>query len=126
MQTINITAAASDDTADKLIHSGLLKHDIEQIDILNYTQAISELFIVFQCFPQDNPRKVEQFKRLRRKTKILELYLVLDYERIINGTDEEILSYMKEVFIKGCETFLKPMKDFDWEGFYKEVMKRLS
>ncbi len=54
---------------------------------------------------------------MRRKTKTLELYLVLDYNRIMQGTDEENLQHIKEVFLQGYATFLKEMKGFDWEGF---------
>ncbi len=56
---------------------------------------------------------------MRRKTKTLELYLVLDYERIMQGTEEENLQHIKEVFVTGSETFLKPLKGFDWNAFVK-------
>jgi len=65
--------------------------------------------------------ETKQTKSLRRKTKTLELYLVLDYERVMNGSDPENLSHIKEVFVKGCETFLKPMKGFRWEEFESKI-----
>lgn len=121
MQNINISGAASDDVADKLITSGLLKDVVEKIDISKYTQLFNELFIIFQCFPKANPRKVEVFKKLGRKTKTLELYLVLDYDLIMKGSEAENLQHIKEVFLKGCETFLKPLKDFKYNEFENKI-----
>ena len=39
----------------------------------------------------------------------------------MQGADIENLQHIKEVFLQGCETFLKPMKSFDWENFEKEI-----
>ncbi len=58
---------------------------------------------------------------MRRKTRTLELYFVLDYERIMQGTDKENLQNIKDVFMEGCKTFLKEMKNFDWDSFEKEL-----
>jgi len=43
----------------------------------------------------------------------------------MNGTDEENLLHIKEVFVKGCETFLKPMKGFRWEEFEEDLKEVL-
>jgi len=83
---------------------------------------LSEILIVFKAFPvNDALHKNEAFSRMRRKTKTLELYLILDYERIMQGTDPENLQHIKEVFLKGCETFLKPLKDFKWNEFIQKI-----
>jgi len=85
------------------------------------------LIIIFQAFPKDYPaRKVLEYKIQRRKTKTLELYLILDYERIMQGTDPENLQHIKEVFVKGCETFLKPLKEFKWEEFNNQIQNILK
>ncbi len=39
----------------------------------------------------------------------------------MNGTDPENLNPIKEVFLKGCETFVKPLKDFKWEEFMEKL-----
>ena len=62
---------------------------------------------------------------LYRRTSVHLYYLLLDYERIMNGTDEENLLHIKEVFVKGCETFLKPMKGFRWEEFEEQLKQIL-
>jgi len=103
---------------------------INGFDTLNYLfgdiefeiSTIQIVLFVFKAFPKDDNLHTQQdFKRLRRKTKTLERYLVLDYERIMQGTDEENLLHIKEVFLKGCETFLKPLKGFEWKAFYKQL-----
>ena len=80
------------------------------MDLSQYTDVLSKVIVVFQAFPKNDPiHKGEEFKRFRRKTKTLELYLVLDYERVMAGTDDENLIYLKEIFIAGCERFLKSL-----------------
>ena len=103
---------------------------INGFDTLNYLfgdiefeiSTIQIVLFVFKAFPKDdNLHNQQDFKRLRRKTQSLEIYLILDYERIMQGSDEENLSHIKEVFVKGCETFLKPMKGFKWEEFEAKI-----
>jgi hypothetical protein len=43
----------------------------------------------------------------------------------MQGTDEENLLHINEVFLKGCETFLIPLKSFDCEGFEGKVKEVL-
>jgi hypothetical protein len=125
MKSIKITGAGDENSSIKIIDTGMLKSQLEFVNIKQYTNSIDILFIIFQCFSADNPRKVLEYKIQRRKTKTLELYLILDHERIMQGTDEENLNHIKEVFVKGCETFLKPIKDFKWEEFEEQLKQIL-
>jgi len=127
MRNFEITIATNEFANNKLDIVLNLRNKLNNsIKLSDFTSNIETLFIIFQCFPKDTKsRKVEEFKTMRRKTKTLELYLVLDYERIMQGTDEENLLHIKEVFLKGCETFLKPLKGFDWEGFEGKVKEVL-
>ncbi len=127
METINFTASYWKEISDKIKIYKDLQGKMENIDIVSYTSKFEMVLIIFQAYPKDYPaRKVETFKKMRRKTKTLELYLVLDYELIIHGTDEENLQHIKEVFLQGCTTFLKEMKGFDWEGFKKGISEMLA
>jgi len=120
---IDFTSAYDEAIENKIKVYRVLKQ-IGKIDF-SYT-VFNEVLIFFQCFPKDiKSRKVEEFKTLRRKTKTLELYLILDYERMVQGTDPENLQHIKEVFLNGCETFLKPLKDFKWQEFSEEIQKTL-
>ncbi len=121
---IDFTSAYHEAIEHKIKVYRELKH-IEKIDF-SYN-AFNDLLIFLQCFPKDiESRKVLEYKIMRRKTKTLELYLILDYERIMQGTDPENLLHIKEVFLKGCETFLKPMKGFRWEEFSDEMQKIIN
>ena len=118
METIYFTSAFWHEVKPKLDIYRQMQPQVQAINISKYTEKFEKLLVIFQCFPADiKSRKVETFKKIRHKTKTLELYLVLDYNRIMQGTDEENLQHIKEVFLQGCETFLKDMKGFDWEGF---------
>jgi len=126
MKKINFTAAFWHEIENKLLIFDTLNDYFNSFDLSNYNNNAFDLVIVFQAFPKDYPaRKVEEYKIQRRKTKTLELYLILDYERIMQGTDEENLKLIKEVFLKGCETFLKPMKDFNYIDFSEKLKQIL-
>jgi len=126
MKAINFTAAFWHEIEKKLLVFDTLNEYLKTFDLSNYNNNTFDLIIVFQAFPKDYPaRKVKEYKIQRRKTKTLELYLILDYERIMQGTDPENLNHIKEVFLKGCETFLKPLKDFRWEEFIQKINETL-
>ena len=124
MKNFEITSASTEEANGKLDPMLILRNTLnEKLSLIDYTDKTEGLFVIFQCFPKDiKTRKLETFKKVRRKTKTLELYLVLDYNKIMNSSDEENLTYIKEIFLQGCETFLKPMKAFDWEGFEKDII----
>jgi len=128
MRNFEITVATNELANNKLDGILALRNDLNNnIKLVEKTSSFETLFIIFQCFPKDiKSRKVEEFKTLRRKTKTLELYLMLDYERIMQGSDQENLQHIKEVFVKGCETFLKPMRGFRWEEFESKVREALA
>ena len=120
MKNINITTASWHEIEHKINIVSQFEDSLYETNIQKYTINFNALFVIFQSFPKDYPaRKVETFKKMRRKTKTLELYLVLDYDKIMAGSDVENLEHIKEIFWKGCETFLKPMKGFDWNTFVK-------
>jgi len=105
-------------------------HIIKSFNIFNSINfqyiELNEILFVFNAFQKEDVlHSPKEYKRLRRKTKTLELYLILDYERIMQGTDPENLLHIKEVFLKGCETFLKPLKDFKWKEFEEQLKQIL-
>ncbi len=126
METIFFSAALHEEIKDKIFIYQKLEMINNFINLKNYTNSLNELIIIFQAINPKSPRKVTEFKRLRRKTKTLELYLILDYERIMQGSDQENLQHIKEVFLKGCETFLKPLKGFKWNEFNNQIQNILK
>ncbi len=127
MKNIEITEAYYFPIAEKLNCISSIRDKIEDFIINDYTNLFSNLFVIFQAYPKEFPAfKAKEYKIQRRKTKTLELYLILDYERIMQGTDPENLQHIKEVFLKGCETFLKPLKEFKWEEFNNQIQTILK
>jgi len=126
MNEINFTAAFWHEIENKLAIFKSLNSIFKEFDLAFYNKNAFNLLIIFQAYPKDFPAfKAKEYKILRRKTKTLELYLILDYERIMQGTDPENLNHIKEVFLKGCETFLKPLKDFKWDEFEEQLKQIL-
>ena len=127
MNEINFTAAYWHEIENQLATFKSLNNLFKEFDLSLYNNKAFNLLIIFQAYPKDFPAfKAKEYKIMRRKTKILELYLILDYERIMQGTDPENLQHIKEVFLKGCETFLKPLKEFKWEEFNNQIQTILK
>jgi len=126
MEQLNFTAAYNKEVRDKINVYENLNIIFSNFSILEFTNSINEITIIFQSFnPSSKVMKPKECKVHRRKTKTLELYLILDYERIMQGTDPENLLHIKEVFLKGCETFLKPLKDFKYNEFETKIKELL-
>ncbi len=127
MRTLFFTAAYNKEIRDNISVYENMNLLFSNFSILEFTSSLNEITVIFQSFnPDSKVMKPQERKTLRRKTKTLELYLILDYEKIMNGTDPENLNHIKEVFLKGCETFLKPLKDFRWEEFNDEIQKIIN
>ena len=126
MKKINFTGAYWHEIKEKAGIYIELKNTLKIFDLAPYNNAEFDLFIIIQAYPKEFPPfKAKEYKIQRRKTKVLELYLILDYERIMQGTDPENLLHIKEVFLKGCETFLKPLKDFKYNEFETKIKELL-
>jgi len=110
METLNFSAAIHTEIKEKVFIYKQLRILFQDFDISKFSSTLKEVVIIFQAINPKSPRKVLEYQIMRRKTKVLELYLILDYERIMQGTDPENLLHIKEVFLKGCETFLKKNK----------------
>ncbi len=120
MAILRFTTSATEESSKKIDCFNVLNQLF--LDFQFNISNLSEILIVFKAFPaNDALHKNEVFSRMRRKTKTIELYLILDYEKIMNGTDPENLNHIKEVFLKGCETFLKPLKGFKWNEFMQAI-----
>jgi len=125
MRTLFFTAAYHTEIKRKIAIFDSLNILFSSFSILEFTNSFNEITIVFQSFKPDSHRTAKEYKTMRRKTKTLELYLILDYEHIMQSTDPENLQHIKEVFLKGCETFLKPLKDFKWKEFEEQLKQIL-
>jgi len=125
MKTIKFTSASWHEIGSKIDVVITFYQSFTNFEITPFSENLNGIFVIFQAFPKTIQRKVLEYQIMRRKTKVLELYLILDYERIMQGSDQENLQHIKEVFVKGCETFLKPLKGFRWEEFEEKLKQVL-
>jgi len=123
MKKIDFTTASWIDIDSKIKTVFVFAERFNGFDISPFlSDSIHGLFFIFQAYPKDFAAfKVNEYTIHRRKTKVLEIYLILDYEKLMAGTDAENLQHVKEVFVHGCEKFLKLMKGFRYEEFWKEI-----
>ena len=93
----------------------------KQLKLNDYCETISSLFVIFQCFAPDNKYvQVKEQLKFKRKTKILELYLLLDYEQVKKANKEVMLKLLAESYKLGI-LLLSKHKGFNTEKFQKEV-----
>ena len=112
---------------DKLINKlhnttevdGLLNSKLSEI---SYSKKIDSIFFVYQAIsPENTGHHVEDFKRFRRKTKVLEMYLTLNYYKFLEADNKQAKEMMSELYLKGIEKYLIPRKDFKGKEFYHDV-----
>jgi len=96
------------------------------LKISDYSEIYTSIFMVYQCFPIDSPYfNAKEYKRIRRKTNLIELYSLLDYNKIQNADEKEILHILSETYLKSIYQHLK-IKDFQHVKFYNDVLTLLS
>lgn len=96
----------------------------KELQLKSYCDTITSLFVVFQCFdPENDYIKPKAYQKLRRKTKVIELYLLLDYNKIKQADKATTLQILAENYISGVSEVLK-RKDFNIIEF-TDVVKRI-
>jgi len=99
----------------------------EKLNLTDYTSTISSLCAIYQCIKPENLPYIQPKERVvfRRKTKLVEMYLVVDYLAIEKANESEALQLLINTFLAGIQTLLK-RKDFNWEKFYNDVKSTVN
>ena len=93
----------------------------EKLKLQNYCETVTSLFVIFQCFdPKNEYVKPKVYQRYRRKTKVIELYLTVDYAKAKKAIKRTMLRLFCESYLSGIQSILK-RKDFDKKQFYTVV-----
>ncbi len=123
MNYFTFTSAAGRELRSKLENDLLLKKILNSnLKSEKYTDLISSVFCIYQAFaPDDIYCNFPEKKVLRRKTKVMELYMNLDYHRFVKADNEEAKRMMSELYLKGIEKYLVGRKDFKGKEFYQDV-----
>ncbi len=89
----------------------------EKLKISDYSDTVTTLFVIYQCFAPDNEYiKTEAFLRYRRKTKVIELHLLMDYNKVKEATETEMKQMFIELYKSAIPKYLN-RKDFDAAKF---------
>jgi len=92
-----------------------------KLKLLDYSENIKCLFVVFQCFKPDN-KYVQAKERYsyRRKNQALEIYLNLDYTEVRRADEQTLKQMVWNSYLLGIEKFLKH-KEFNIDGLVKDI-----
>ena len=123
MNYFTFTSSAYKELRSKLENDLILKKILNQnLTPEKYTNKISSVFCIYQAFaPDDMYCNYPEKKVLRRKTKVLELYMNLDYYKFLEADNKQAKEMMSELYLKGIEKYLIPRKDFKGKEFYHDV-----
>ena len=93
----------------------------EKLQLQDYCKTITGLIIIFQCFdPANKYIQVKEQVKFKRKTKVLELYLLLDYAKAKKANKEAMLQMLAETYLAGIDKLIQH-KDFDVEKFQEDI-----
>ncbi len=93
----------------------------EKLKLNDYCESISSLFVIFQCFdPANEYVQVKEQVKFKRKTKVLELYLLLDYSKVKKANKKTMLQLLASSYLAGIEKLIQ-RKGFDTKTFIKDV-----
>ncbi len=124
MNDFEFTSSAWKDVSfEKLRNDRILKNILSQnLQLNKYTNIISSLFCIYQAFaPDDIYCNYPEKKVMRRKTKVMEIYMNLDYYKFLEADKEQAKQMMSELYLKGIEKYLVGRKDFKGKEFYCDV-----
>jgi len=94
-----------------------------ELQLKNYCHTIASLFMIFQCFdPKNEYIQPKEYQKLRRKANVIELYLLLDYNKVKQADKETTLQILAETYVIGINKILK-RKDFNTVEFTQAVKR---
>ncbi|MFN8257698.1 MAG: hypothetical protein U0W24_18530 [Bacteroidales bacterium] len=127
MKQFEFTTATKEEISSKLdVYKVLQSLLNENLRISDYSEIFKSLLIVFQCFPENSPFfSAMDYKIIRRKTSIIELYSILKYDEIISADEVKIKSMMSEAFLNSIKLHLE-INSFNQSQFYLDVQKLLE
>lgn len=125
MNTNNFGFTAKTDR--QVLHKILKLNSIEEmlnsrLCIADYSNKIQEIVFVYLAASPEVSIPEKDFKKYRWKHKCLEVGVNLDYERLVQAKESEVLEILAEGYLKGIKKYMQ-RKDFDNKLFYKDVEK---
>ena len=94
---------------------------LSNLTIQNYTTYTKIITILVALAPISFPEKERLV--VRKKFNKLEIYINLDYKKLLVSTETETLQLIAQTYLLAIERFLMHRKDFDAKKFYTDVEK---
>jgi len=127
MRQFEFTTATKEEITSKLdVFKELQTLFNERLKISDYTEIYTSIFMVYQCFPTNSPYfNAKAYSRIRRKTNVIEIYSILDYETILNVDVDKVKTILSETYLNSINQYLNK-KGFDYDKFYTDIQKLLK
>ena len=127
MRQFEFTTATKEEISSKLdVFKELQTLFNERLKISDYSEIYTSIFMVYQCFPSNSPYfSAKDSKKIRRKTNVIEIYSLLDYDKILLSDEKQIKYMMSETYLNSIHLHLK-LKGFNHEKFYTDVQKLIK
>ena len=127
MREFQFTTATKEEITSKLdVFKELQTLFNQSLKISDYTEIYSSIFMIYQCFPvNSNYFNAKAYSRICRKTNVIEIYSLLDYETIFNADVDKVKTILSETYQISINQYLK-IKGFNHEQFYKDVQHLLN
>jgi len=94
---------------------------LSNLHIQNYADLNGITTILVALAPISFPEKERLL--FRRKIQEIEIYINLDYEKLLVSTETETLQLIAQTYLLAIDRFLMKRKDFDAKKFYTDVEK---
>jgi len=122
MNQFEFTTASNEIISSKLdIFKNLQTILNNNLNLVNYTQIVTSIFMIYQCFPANSQYfKAKDYKRIRQKNSVIEIYSLLDYDKIMISNPKEIQIILWQTYLNSITNHLK-IKDFNQQKFYSDV-----
>ena len=91
------------------------------INLKKYSESILNYLFIFMAINPATSSFRPDKKIMRRKTKRLDLYINVDYEKFRTATKLEARKIIAELYLTGIKKYLSKQKDFNHELFYTDV-----
>jgi hypothetical protein len=120
LENFNINCIAWHEVEDKIDVWTIGKLLNKQIDLSKYSSDLHQ--IQFQYIADYSTDFHEEEMAYNPDDKTIFLSLRLDYDKVKDGTNEEVLILMKDLFLTSVFYYFSVgVRDFDFRGFYEDL-----
>ncbi len=121
MKKYIITSISDENVSfEKISSANILEDVLNYHTNLNDYSTVNELFIVFVALDKNSIPRPDKVSYLK-KSNTLQIVINLDFQQIVNTTNEEVIKIMAETYLQTIEKYLFNRKDFDGSKFYETV-----